>query len=123
VPNVYDVVEQELTSVNSRLVASAKSEFGSSSIFFTDGSKGGAATDFGVYLSGSLESSFRQREPSGVFTSEISAIFVALIQIRARRPGRYLIMTDSMSSLKALQTGKVAPRTHSYMKSRRPVGG
>jgi hypothetical protein len=46
-----------------------------------------AGTGFGVYHSGSPESNFRLREPSGVFTtSEMSAIFVALIQIRARRP-------------------------------------
>jgi hypothetical protein len=43
------------------------------------------------------------------------AIFVALIQIGARRPGRYLIVIDSMSFLKALQTRKVASRTHSLI--------
>jgi hypothetical protein len=43
----------------------------------------------------------------------MSAIFVAFIQIRARRPGRYLIVTETMSSLKALQTRRVASRTHS----------
>jgi hypothetical protein len=59
-------------------------------------------TGFGVYHSGGPESSIRLREPSGVFTSEMSAIFVTLIQIRARLPGRYLIVTESMSSLKAL---------------------
>jgi ribonuclease HI len=52
-------------------------------------------------------------EPSGLFTSEISAILVALIYIRALRTGRYIFLTDSMSSLKALQTRKVAPGTHS----------
>jgi ribonuclease HI len=36
---------------------------------------------------------------------------LSLIQIRARRPGRYLIVTDSMGSLKALQT----PRSHSLV--------
>jgi hypothetical protein len=45
----------------------------------------------------------------------MSAIFVALIQIRARRPCRYLIVTDSMSFLKVLQTRTVAPRTHSLV--------
>jgi hypothetical protein len=50
-----------------------------------------------------------------VFISEMSAIFVALIQIRARRPGIYLIVTDSMSSLRALQTRRVAPRTYSLV--------
>jgi hypothetical protein len=64
VPNVNDVVEQELTSVG----------------------WDGVGTVFGVYHSGSPESSFRLRVPSGVFTSEMSEIFVAFIQIRARRP-------------------------------------
>jgi hypothetical protein len=56
-----------------RLMASVTSVF--DSIFFTDGLKG-------VYQSGGPESSFRLKEPSEVFTSEMSAIFVALIQIR-----------------------------------------
>jgi ribonuclease HI len=52
-----------------------------------------------------------------VFTSEMSAIFVALIQIRARRPGRYLVVTDSMRFFEALrlQTRKVTPRSHSLV--------
>jgi hypothetical protein len=86
-----------------------------SSIMFTDGSKDGAGTSFGVHHSSGLESSFRLREPSGVFTSEMSAIFVALIQIWTRRSGTYLIVTDSMSSLKTLQTQRVAPKTHSLV--------
>jgi hypothetical protein len=73
-----------------RLVASETSRFDFSSIFFTNGSKGGARAGFDLYHSGGPESSFRLREPSGRFTSEISAIFVALIQIRVRRPARYL---------------------------------
>jgi hypothetical protein len=112
------VVEQELTYVGKdlyqivvpRLVASETSRFDSSSIFFTDRSKSGADAGFGVYHSGGPQSSFRVREPSGVFTSEISVIFVALIQIKAR-----LFVTDSMNSLKALQTRRVAPRTHSLV--------
>jgi hypothetical protein len=48
--------------------------------------------------------------------THMSAFCVALIQIRARRPGiRYLIVTDSMGSLRALQTRKVAPRTNSLV--------
>jgi hypothetical protein len=55
-PNVNDVVEQELISVEKdfykmvvpRLVASATLRFDSSSIFFTDGSKNGAGTGFCV---------------------------------------------------------------------------
>jgi hypothetical protein len=43
-----------------------------------------------------------------VFSLEMSTIFVALFQIRARRLGRYLIVTDSMRSLKALHEIKEA---------------
>jgi hypothetical protein len=79
VPNINDVVEQELTPVEKdfyqmmvpRLVASATS-IDSSSMFFTDASKGGVGTGFGVYHSGGLEFSFHLREPSGLFTSEMS---------------------------------------------------
>jgi hypothetical protein len=71
--------------------------------------------DFGVYHAGGSKSSFCLREPSGVLTSVMSVIFVALIQIRARHPGRYLIVTDSMSIINALQTRKVALRTHSLV--------
>jgi hypothetical protein len=45
----------------------------------------------------------------------MSAIFVALIQIGARHPGRYLVGTECMSLLKALHTQKVASRTHSLV--------
>jgi hypothetical protein len=70
-----------------RLAASATPGFDSSLIFFTG---------FGVYYSDGLESSFRLREPNGVFTPEISSIFVILIQIRSRRSDRHLILTDSI---------------------------
>jgi hypothetical protein len=75
-------------------VASATSRFDFLSIIFTDGSKGGAGTGFGVYHSGGPESSLRFREPSGMCTLEMSAIFEAVFQIMASRPGRYLILTD-----------------------------
>jgi hypothetical protein len=117
--NVNEVVEQELTSagrdlyqiVVPQLEASATSGFDSSSIFFTDGSKGGASAGFGEYHYGGPESSFRLREPSVVFTSAMSAIFVVLIQIRARRPGRQLTVTGSMRPCRF------------YMKSKKLVGG
>jgi hypothetical protein len=61
------------------------------------------------------ETSFRLREPSGVFTSELWEIFMALVQIRDR-PGEFIILSDTMSSLRALQTlRKISPRTHSLV--------
>jgi hypothetical protein len=115
VANVNNVLEQKLTSVEkdlyqmvvSQLVASATSGFYSSLIFFTDGSKSVPETRFCLTI----------RELSGVFTQET---FLALIEIRALRPGRYLILTDRMSSLKALWTRRVSS-SRWYMKSRKPL--
>jgi hypothetical protein len=61
------------------------------------------------------EISFRLREPSGVFTSELSAIFMALVQIRGHHPREFIILSDNMSSLRVLQTRKISPRTHSLV--------
>jgi hypothetical protein len=106
------------------LVASETSRFDTSSILFTDGSKGGVGNGFGVYHSGGLKSSFCLRQPSGVFISEKLTILVALIQIKAVRPSKYLIVTDSMGFLEPCRLGGLLQRlTRWYMKSRRPVGG
>jgi hypothetical protein len=81
------------TSPSMVACGAVKAGLKSSSIFFTDGSKGKAGTGFGVHHPSGSESSFCLREPSGVFTS---GIFVSLIQIGARHHGRYLIVTDIM---------------------------
>jgi ribonuclease HI len=122
-PEVNDEVECELSSIRRdcyvtvvpRLVASVSSRFESSAVFFTDGSKGEAGTGFGVYQLNGGEISFRLQEPSGVFTSELSAIFMALVQIRDHHPGEFIIFSDSMSSVSALQTQIISPRTHSLV--------
>jgi hypothetical protein len=44
------------------------------------------------------------REPSGVFTSELPVIFMALVQIKGHHPGEFIILYDSMSFLRGLQT-------------------
>jgi hypothetical protein len=70
-----------------RMVASVTSGFHSSSIFFTDSTKGGAGSGFGVYHSDGLKSNIRLRKPGGVFSSKMLVTFVVLIQIKARNPG------------------------------------
>jgi hypothetical protein len=40
---------------------------------------------------------------------------MALVQIRDHHPGEFSILFDSISSLRALQTRKISPRTHSLV--------
>jgi hypothetical protein len=91
------------------------SRFESSAVFFTDRSKGEMGTGFGVYQMNGGEISFRLREPSGVFTTILSAIFMAFVEIRDHHPDELIILSDSMSSLRALQTRKISPRIHSLV--------
>jgi hypothetical protein len=78
VPGVNDEVERELSSISRgcyqtaavpRLVATVSSRFESSAVFFTDGSKGEAGTEFGVYQLNGGKISFRLREPDHVMWS------------------------------------------------------
>jgi hypothetical protein len=96
----------------------------SSAVLFKYGSKGEAGTGFGVYQLNGSEISYCLREPSGVFTSELLAIFMALVQIGNHHPGEFIILSDSISSLRALWTRKISLRTHSLVyELEKPVGG
>jgi ribonuclease HI len=61
-------------------------------------------------------SDFGHKIPSlaGVFTAELSALFTALRHISEviRPPKRCLILTDSLSSIKAMLSRKIAHQTH-----------
>jgi hypothetical protein len=94
VPEINNEVEREMSSISKdcyqtvvpSLFASVLLRFESSAVFFTDGFKGETGTGFGVYKLNGGEISFRLREPSGIFTSELLAIFMALVQIRDHHP-------------------------------------
>jgi hypothetical protein len=50
-----------------------------------------------VYQLNGGEISFRLREPSGVFISELSAIFMALVLVRDHHPAEFIILSDSIT--------------------------
>jgi hypothetical protein len=86
-----------------RLVSSITSRFPPDSVLYT--------TSFGVDHSEKFELGLRLVEPSGVFTSELTAILYALI-LKTHSPGRYIILTDSLSSVYALESRIIAPKVH-----------
>jgi RNase H len=69
-------------------------------------------TGFGVFHFNDFEMGFRLAEPSGVFMLEMTAILYALGHIRSHSLGRYMILSDSMSSIMALQTKIVSKKIH-----------
>jgi hypothetical protein len=76
--------------------------YGSSCIFYTDGSL------LFIKCVGGFE--YKIQGVAGVLTAELSALFTALRHIAEviRPPERCLILTDSLSSIKAMLSRKIA---------------
>jgi ribonuclease HI len=100
------VAPRELSVVTSEYVESA--------VFYTDGSliEGGAR--FAVHRTGVGGFGFKLSSPAGVFSAELSALFMALRHIREviQPPERCLILTDSLSSIRAMLSRRISWQTH-----------
>jgi ribonuclease HI len=120
VPKVIEEVQNQLGTIPrdnypqtaSHIVTSVTSNFNNDSIIYTDGSRSGERTGFGVFHHENFELGLRLNEPSGVFTSELTAILQALCHIKSHPPGRFIILSDSMSSISAFQSRLISPKTH-----------
>ena len=72
---------------------------------YTDGSKDGEKVASAAILDGELYQ-FRLPNNSSVFSAEVKAIDLALNHIEQDAYWRYIIYTDSLSAMKALEGGK-----------------
>jgi ribonuclease HI len=80
-----------------------------------DGSRSEEGAGFGIYVPGQQSFGFRLQEPFGVFTAEITALLTALRFVGSGQPGEFLILTNILSSIEALRSPKISPRTHSVV--------
>jgi hypothetical protein len=62
-----------------------------------------------------LPSIIRMRGPARVFTAGLAAIRMAMDHIENEALGRYLILTDSMSSIRAMESRKISLHTHPFV--------
>jgi ribonuclease HI len=70
---------------------------------------------FAVHHSIECNVAFQMRGPASVFTAELVAIRMAMDHIENEALGRYLIFTDSMSSIKAMESRKISLHTHQFV--------
>jgi hypothetical protein len=70
--------------------------FSGLTLIFTDGSRSGEGTSFGIYVPGQQSFEYLVQEPSGVFTAEITALLTGLHFVGSGQPGEFLILTDSL---------------------------
>jgi ribonuclease HI len=69
-------------------------------------------TGFAVHNNMDCKIEQRLQSPASVFTAEIFAIKTALKYISEKPRGEYIILSDSLSSLMALESRKISCKTH-----------
>jgi ribonuclease HI len=97
----------------SRELATITSDYPLENIFYTDGSMI-AEAEFAVHNI-NYETGHQLAKPSSVFSIEISAIRMALEHIQICPRGRYLILSDSLSSLMAMRSRRITCKTHPWV--------
>jgi hypothetical protein len=65
-----------------------------------------------IYHSQDCSIGFRLASSSSVFTDELIAVSIDLIYISFEIPGEYVILTNSLSSIRAMENRKISLHTH-----------
>jgi hypothetical protein len=81
--------------------------------FYTDGSMIDNVAGFSVD-NRNYETGHQLAKQSSVFSAEISAIRMALEHIQIYPRGRYLILSDNLSSLRALRSRRITCKAHPW---------
>jgi ribonuclease HI len=96
------VAPRELSVVTSEYVELA--------VFYTDGSLIEGSAGFAIHPTGVGGFGFKLSSPAGVFSAELSALFMALHHIRQviKPPEKCLILTDSLSSIRTMLSKRIS---------------
>jgi hypothetical protein len=72
-------------------------------------------TGFAIHRTEEVDFDYKLSSPAGILTAEFTALFVTLRHIAEviQPPEKCLVLTDSLSSVKALLSRKILHRTHS----------
>jgi ribonuclease HI len=70
---------------------------------------------FAVHHSIDSNIGFQMRGPTTVFTAELAAIRMAMDHTENEALGRYLILIDSMSSIRAMESRKISLHIHPFV--------
>jgi hypothetical protein len=70
---------------------------------------------FAIHHSIDCKIGFWIRGPASVFTAELAVIRIAMDHKGNEALGRYLILTDSMGSIRAMESRKILRHTHPFV--------
>jgi ribonuclease HI len=106
-------IEKELYPIIApREVSVITESYPVSHVIYTDGSMIDDRTGFAIHNYSDCKLEQRLQSPSSVFSAEIFAIKSALQHISTQSQGKYLILSDSMSSLMAMESRKFSYKSH-----------
>lgn len=95
-----------------RAYSDAVNALGPAKFIFTDGSKSELGTGSALWSdSNQVSISMRLQEPATVFTAELSAIQMATTHITSQPSGKFVIVTDSLSSMDAITMFTISAKT------------
>jgi hypothetical protein len=80
-------------------------------VFYTDGSLIDGCAGFVFHRTGEGGFAYKISSPAGILTAELTALFMTLEEV-IQPPRKCLVLTDSLSSVKALLSRKISHRTH-----------
>lgn len=86
-----------------------------STIIFTDGSRSNDQTGAAMYVNDNISLKRRLREPASVFDAELLAIMLAVEYINNCSPNSFIIASDSMSVLLALENNIISTKASLLM--------
>jgi ribonuclease HI len=97
-----------------RELLAVTSEYVELTVFYTDGSLIEGSAGFAIHQTGVGRFGFKLQNPADVFSAELSALFMTLQHIvEVIQPQeRCLILTDSLSSTKAMLSRRISWRPH-----------
>jgi hypothetical protein len=100
-----------LASVDKSIYPSVASR---KNVFYTEGSMIDDVAGFAVH-NRNYETRHQLAKPSSVFSAEISPIGMALEHIQICLRGRFLILSDSLSSFVAMWSRRITCKTHPWI--------
>jgi hypothetical protein len=103
------VAPRELSVVTSEYVESA--------VCYTDGSLIEGSAGFAIHRTEISRFGFKLSSLAGVLSAKLSTLFMALQHIREviQPPEKCMILTDGLSSIKAMLSRKISWRTHPHV--------
>ena len=118
-PLINDSVRREMKSkelcnetIANQLFLASIEQYDVNNVIYTDGSRQQNLAGIGIFQPPETHIKFRIYEPNTIYTCELTAIYKAALHIETLHPSKFIIVTDSLSSIEALRSVKTPHKSN-----------